>query len=132
MAKIILGARPKNFKRTLTVQLPEGGEGTIELSYKYRTRREFGAFIDEVLARANVTPPAADAPDEAIRATVADAMAKTVEANADYILAVADGWNLDQPFTRDAVEQLCNELPGAAAQIMGDYRAAITEGRLGN
>lgn len=132
MAKIVLGARPKNFKRTITIQMPGAEDGSIQLSYKYRTRKEFGAFIDEILAKAKVSPPPVDSTDEAIRQTVADAMAMTVEANADYIMAVADGWDLDVPFNRENVEQLCDELPGAANLIMSDYRVAITEGRLGN
>jgi hypothetical protein len=36
------------------------------------------------------------------------------------------------PFSRAAVEQLCDELPGAAQDIMDAYRAAVVEGRLGN
>ena len=52
--------------------------------------------------------------------------------NAAYLLDVLDGWNLDETLTRDTAAQLCDELPGAATEIMEAYRLAIVEGRLGN
>ena len=130
MAKIVLGKRPKSFKRTLKVPLPEGAEGSIELSFVYRTRSEFGAFVDELLAAAKVKP--ASAADEDVAFSLQQSLELTRDTNADYILKIVDGWNLDEEFTRDAVVQLCDELPGVALAIINDYRAAVTEGRLGN
>ena len=128
MAKIKLGTRPKNFKRTVKVQLLDGTEGSIECSYKYRTRTEFGAFIDSIMEAAGVKPKA----DEDAKFSLKELMEKTKDSNADYILQVVDGWNLDEEFTRENVLQLCDELPGAASAIMETYRLATTEGRLGN
>ena len=130
MAKIKLGNRPKNFKKTIKVPMLEGGEGTVEISYIYRTRTEFGSFIDSMMNDAGVTPVGSS--DEEQKFSLAEALAKTRDTNADYIMKVADGWNLDVEYSRDAVAQLCDELPGAALAIMNDYRQAITEGRLGN
>lgn len=130
MAKIILGKRPKSFKRALKVPLPEGGDGSIELSFIYRTRSEFGAFVDGLLGAAKVKP--ASASDEDVEFSLRAALEATVETNADYIMQIVDGWNLDVEFSRPAVAQLCNELPGVALAIINDYRAATTEGRLGN
>jgi hypothetical protein len=130
MAKIKLGARPKTFKRVIKVALPEGEEGTIEVVYRYRTKTEFGKFLDEVLAAGQVTVQATDA--DGVTLALADALAKTRDANADYILRVADGWNLDAEFSRETVAQLCDELPGVALAIMDQYRTACVEGRLGN
>lgn len=135
MSKIKLGARPKHFTATVTVQLPEGGEGSIELKYVYRTRTEFGAFIDELLQSANVpapAPQAGEAGDQALQYSVREAIERTRDANADYLMKVIAGWNLDEPFGRDAVVQLCDELPGVALAIIERYRGAVTEGRLGN
>ena len=56
----------------------------------------------------------------------------TVAATAGYIMEIVDGWNLDEPFDLEAVTQLCDELPGMAAAIVDDYRAAVLEGRRGN
>lgn len=130
MAKIILGKRPKNFKKTITVDMLEGGDGSVEISYKYRTRSEFGNFIDEIFNDAGVNPASQD--DVDVKLSLAEALKKTLDVNADYIMKVADGWNLDIEFSRDSVAQLCDELPGVALQIINSYRLAITEGRLGN
>lgn len=130
MAKIILGKRPKSFKRIITVDLLEGGKGTIEVSYLYRTRSEFGQFVDELMEAAGVKLESQT--DDDVKFSLAEALKRTLETNADYIMKIADGWNLDVEFSRDAVAQLCDELPGAALQIIDQYRTAITEGRLGN
>lgn len=130
MAKIKLGNRPKHFKRIITVPLPEGESGTVEVSYIYRTRTEFGAFVDTLFAAAGVQP--ASQADEDVKFSLQVALEKTRDQNADYILKIADGWNLDQEFCRANVVQLCDELPGAAMAIINTYREAVTEGVLGN
>jgi len=129
MAKIKLGARPKNFKAKITFPVLEGGESFIEVSYIYRTRTEFGAFLDEVLKDAGVEAESASSDD---KASIAAALVKTRDTNADYIMRIADGWDLDIEFNHDNVAQLCDEYPAAAMAIMNNYRAAMTEGRLGN
>lgn len=133
MAKLTLGKRPKNFKRMIKVPLVEGGEGTVEVSYIYRTRTEFGAFVDKLMAAVPATLAAADAAAsaEARYSLLAD-LTRSRDTQTDYILQICDGWDLDVPFSREAVRQLCDELPGAAAVVIDTYRAAITEGRLGN
>lgn len=127
MATIKLGARPKAFKRAVTFPMLDGTTGTIEVSFKYRTRKEFGEFIDTMMAAAGEQKPAADEPF-----SMAALMEKTAGANADYVLQVADGWNLDEPLNHATVEQLSDEIPAAVTAIMEAYRVAITEGRLGN
>ena len=124
MASIKLGARPKSFKRVVTFPLVEGGEGAIEVSFKYRTRTEFGKFIDSIVSDAQAQG------DQQF--SMADLMERTRDKNAAYLMDVIDGWNLDEPLTRATVEQLCDELPGAATEIMEQYRKATVEGRLGN
>lgn len=124
--KIKLGNRPKNFPRTISFPMLDGSQGSIEVSYKYRTRTEFGAFLDVLFKDAGISPAEGDA------ILMEKVMAKTRDSNAAYILQVIDGWNLDEPFTLEAVRQLCDELPAASAAIMEGYRLAINEGRLGN
>jgi hypothetical protein len=130
MAKIVLGSRPPSFKKKITVALPEGVDGEITVTYKYRTRSEFGAFVDEVFKTAAITPK--DNSDNEIKFSLAEALAKTTEVNADYLMKIMDGWDLSSDFTRDNVAQLCDELPGVALAIIDNYRQAISEGRLGN
>jgi len=126
IAKIKLGSRPKSFKHTVTFPMLDGTTGTIECLFKYRTRDEFGKFVDGLFDAAGTKPPADG------QFSMKELMSRTSTANADYLLAVLDGWNLDDELTHGALVQLADELPGAAATIMEAYRAAVVEGRLGN
>lgn len=133
MATIKLGNRPKNFKKVVTFPMLDGTEGSIEVLFKYRTRKEFGAFIDELVESAKVKAPAAPVDGEAPAFSMADLMERTAGSNADYIMQVAEGWNVvDTEFTTDAVQQLSDEIPAAAIAIMEAYRVAVTEGRVKN
>jgi hypothetical protein len=130
MAKIKLGVRQDTFKQNVRFPMLDGTEGSIEVVYVYRTRTEFGAFIDEIMNAAKVEPTLDEdgKPEFSMRAL----MEKTAGGNADYILKVVKGWNLDEPFNRENVQQLADELPAAAAAIMEQYRASVSEGRRGN
>ena len=128
MAKVKLGARPKNFKRNVEFDMLDGTKGNIECVYKYRTRSEFGAFVDEMVDKAKPANP-----DETPKQlSMAELMEKTKDTNADYLLKVLDGWNLDDELSRESLQQLADEVPAAVGAMMETYRAAILEGRLGN
>jgi len=130
--QIKLGARPKTIHRIVKVPLAEGGEGVIEVDFKYRTRREYAALVDELLAvKSALTVNAAEGvqTSEQTFAAVADA---TVRRNAADLLKILDSWALDVPMTEDNLDQLCDEFPGIAEQLMSIYRQALTEARLGN
>jgi len=131
MGRIKLGARPKTFSHTVTVQMPEGGTASVRMQYRYRTRTEFGQFVDDLVRAAGTAPPASQQ-DEDVRFSLHAALEATRDTNADYILQIAEGWDLDEEFNRASLVQLCDELPGAALAIIEQYRAASTEGRLGN
>ena len=131
MTKIRLGVRPKTFWHTVSVAMPEGGLAQIQMLFKYRTRSEFGAFVDNLVAAAGTVPPASQGGAD-VAFSLQRALEATRDTNADYILQIAEGWNLDEPFDRGSVVQLCDELPGAALATIEAYRAALTEGRLGN
>jgi hypothetical protein len=128
MAKIKLGQRPKNFTKTVTFPMLDGTTGSIECTYKYRTRSEFGAFIDEIMEAAGQKKSQDD--DE--KFSMEHLMEKTAGANADYVLKVLDAWSLEEELNRANVQQLADEIPAAVNAIMETYRAACTEGRLGN
>lgn len=125
--KIKLGATPKSFKRIITVDMLDGTKGSMECTFKYRTRVEFGQFLDGIFAQAGVKPANADDP-----VVIAEVMAKTRDTNADYLMQVLDGWNLEDELTTANLQQLCDEFPGVVNTIMETYRTAITEGRSKN
>ena len=126
MAKITLGKRPESIKHTVKFKLLDGTEATIEVQYKYRTRREYGAFVDQVAAASKEERAA----DEDF--SWAKLMERTGASNADYVMQAIEGWNLDEPLTLENVQQLADELPAAIAAIMDSYRDAMIQGRLGN
>lgn len=139
MAKIKLGARPKTFKKIVKFPMLDGTEGFVEVVYTYRTRKEFGKFIDGLIedgkasaaqVSADATPDAAS--DGAPAFSLAAHLTKIAESNADYILKIAEGWNLEDPFNLASLQQLADELPGGTQAIMDTYRAAVQDGRLGN
>lgn len=127
MAKIVLGKRPQSFKHVVKFPMLDGTQGAIEVTYKYRTRTEFGQFIDKIMADAGVDKPA-----DGEVFSLEKLMEKTAGSNADYLLQVLEGWDLDVALSHESAQQLADEIPGAANAIMESYRAAITEGRLGN
>lgn len=121
-----LGARPKTFRRPVTFDLIEGGSSTIVCTFKYRTRTEFGAFVDQAFGKGTA---------EALRDekfTFARMLDRETEQSADYLLEVLDGWDLDDELSATNTQRLADEYPGAVLAIMEKYRLAITEGRLGN
>ena len=136
MAKITLGKKPKNFKKTISVQMLDGTTGTVECVFKYRTKKEYGEFIDGITEaaraaeKAKETPKAEDA--EAKPFSLAEYLDNSVDAGADYILQILEGWNLDVELSKQSLEDLGNEFPGATAAIVDTYRTAVLEGRLGN
>jgi hypothetical protein len=138
--RIKLGARPKSFVRTITFPMVEGGEGCMELTFKYRSRKELAKLTDEVQAAAQAQHEADIA---AIKAKAAknepieplkqvDLLDRDMSLQVDYLMQVVEGWNLDEKFDRAAVEQLADEVPVAIAAAIETYRKAINEGRLGN
>lgn len=136
MAKITLGKRPKNFKKTISVQMLDGTTGTVECIFKYRTKKEYGEFIDgitEAARAAEKTKETTKAEDAEVKPfSLAEYLEKSVDAGSDYILQILEGWNLDVELSKESVEDLANEFPGAAAAIIETYRTAVTEGRMGN
>ena len=134
---IVLGRRPEAIKATVMAALPDGTEGAIEMTYRYRTRTEFGELIDQRMEEARKADQVLqadgggdDAPPPPF--SVAELQSRTLQATTQHILDIATGWGLPEPFDAAHVQQLCNELPGMASAIVERYRAVILEGRLGN
>jgi hypothetical protein len=138
--KIKLGTRPKSFSKTVEFKMLDGSTGCMEVQYKYRTRKDFAKFGDDLQATAQAASEAEIARiTEAAKkgepfkpATQEEMLEHDISMRVDYVMGAVEGWNLDEKFDRAAVEQLADELPAAVAAIVSDYRAAINEGRLGN
>lgn len=132
--KVVLGKPPEIPVQNVTVTLLDGSTAIIPCKFIYRTRTQFGAFMDE----AEISPPqtAADADaasdSEQQKLTWEGAYTKGVEHMAASLCKVLKGWELDIPFDSKTIFQLVDEVPGVVQAIMDAYRAAILEGRLGN
>lgn len=136
-ARVVLGKRPATIRRTVSAELPEGGEGMLEVEYRYRTREEYGQLLDARMVQAKNADHDRQASAEKdgqqlAPLTAGELQALSVKATAEHILDIATGWVLPEPFDLEHVKQLCNELPGMASAIVDEYRMAIIEGRRGN
>jgi hypothetical protein len=134
MAKIKLGARPKSFARIVKFTDIDGTEMSAPVTYKYRTRKEYGAWHDTLPEYPQVaaeTEKGADGKDKTVyRAETL--IEKRSEWNANRILQCVESWGLDEEFNPANVRQLCDEMPACADAIANEYQAACIEGRLGN
>lgn len=128
MAKIKLGQRPQTYKPVMiTFEMPDGSEGIIEITFRYRTRSEFGELLDELHRDAGIAMQ-----QDAAQFSMKELMEKTRDKNVEYLMKCVAGWNLDEELNVDSMRQLSDELPAATAAIMEKYRIAVMEGRLGN
>ena len=124
--QIILGKRPDGLPHTLKVPMPDGTEGLLPVTFRYRDRVEFGEFLDGIFAT--------DAP--AFDGTAANASSQqqrgTVQLNGQYIHGCLQDWGLDASFSLQSCIQLAREMPAAVQAVMDTYRRLCIEGRLGN
>lgn len=126
MAKIVLGKRPKSFTRNVTFPMLDGTEGVINCVFKYRTKTEFGELLDKLGANASA------AVDTEKPFSLSLFYGGVIKKNAEHLLQVLEGWDVDAELTAESVEQLVDELPAAGAAIAHAYQLGIVEGRLGN
>ena len=126
MSTIKLGTVPKSFKKVVSFPMLDGSTGMIEAEFRYRTRDQFGSFIDGLVKDAGVQA------DQVEGLGMAGLMKRNTDQNGRYLMDILIGWNLPDELTLDNARALSNEVPAAAAALMETYRTAVTEGRLGN
>lgn len=127
MAKIIIGKRPEKFSRPVKFPMLDGTEGVIKCEYKYRTKTEYAEFVDSVAAKSGaIDTSEGKIPD------YAEIIGKAVEKNAEYMLDLLIGWDLDGPVNEENLREIADAYPAAANAIMEGYRLGCIEGKLGN
>lgn len=107
-------------------EMPEGGEDQILVTFKYKTRIEFAAFLDSLYTEAGIEKPADDKIDFVAIYKRGDD--KTV----GHLAQIIEAWDLSEEIKPATLSMLYNQAPAAAAAITSAYSAACTEGRLGN
>lgn len=106
MAKIQLTAAP-TFKHAVEIPVPGESPASVEFVFKGRTKAQFKEFMD----------------------SLSDAK---VREDADIVMDIACGWELDEPFDRDNVVKLVESYIGAARMIVETYIAELTAARAKN
>ena len=127
MAKLQLGKAPVNFKCTVTFSKLDKTKVSIELDFKYRTRKQYAELIDAVVKGEEDKKPKKDETK-----TFTELLEKGSNETIDFILQIANGWDLSDEFNRDNVAILVDQFPSATNEINEAYRVAILEGRLKN
>ena len=104
-------ARPKfnlttspTFKAKVSIPIPGKQAEPVEFTFKGRTRDEFKTFIENLKDRDDV----------------------------DVLLDIASGWELEDAFDKDNLEELTQNYIGAARAIIEKYLSELTQARLGN
>lgn len=118
--------RPDNFAPfAVKFTDPSGGEASIKAVFKYRTRKEFAALLNEVFGNA-----------EKIEGDQIDFVAltdKDIGKAADRLIESLVSWDVEGfALNKASLTQLADECPAAISAMWTSYRVACTEGRLGN
>lgn len=131
MAKITLGVKPKTFKPfDITFPLPDGEEGKIHVTYKYRTLTEWAQLNDEVFR--NAAQPAKTGADPAV-GFLESLMAHGNNQKVEFLLKAIETWDVEgHDIDRETLLQLADELPAAVTALKTGYDTACRDGRLGN
>lgn len=128
MAKITLGNKPKTFKRfPVKFVMPDGEKGQIGVTFKYRTRAEFGVYLNDLFKSGDAPAPEADEKLDFVKL-----FAKTTEKSVEQLLDAIDSWDFEYELSKETLAQLGDELPVVLSSIGAAYNSACTEGRLGN
>ena len=125
-AAFIFGARPKHLTGDVKFQSVTGVDVDIACTFKYRDREEFGAFWDTIADAKLPELP------EGEKFTFERLAKQGIEVQVDRTMEFLTDWPIDLEFNRENVLRLFREEPAAPAAIWEAYRAACTEGRLGN
>lgn len=106
--KLKLKADP-TFQATVNIPIAGGKPAPVVFTFKHRTRDEHDAFAKDWASEEGVKRP-----------------------YVDYVLAVAEGWDLDDPFTRENVDLLLQNYHRAGAAIVGAYTTELLLATSGN
>ena len=128
MATIKLGNKPKTFKPfPVKFTMPDGEEGAINATFKYRTRKEYGAFLNDLYHSADT-----EKPPEGEKIDFEALFAKGGEETVKKLNDAFDAWEFGYGLSEETLLQMQDEIPASIAAFGDAYRLACLEGRLGN
>jgi hypothetical protein len=103
MAKLTLKPNP-SFKATVAIYLAGGGTGDVEFIFKHRTRADLKQLM----------------------ASVAE------KEDAEILMMVAEGWDLEEPFNQENANVLCINYVGAGLAILETYVDELSRAKVKN
>lgn len=115
MAKIQLNPSP-TFKGKVSIPVLNGEPAEIEMVFKHRGRKDFGALKKAT----HVEGEDKRTEEEVLAADVA------------FVMEIAQDWDLEHGFNAENVEKLLDAYHGAARAISVKYAELLVLGRLGN
>jgi 3-methyladenine DNA glycosylase AlkD len=104
MAKITLAVEP-TFEADAKIPVPGVGFVAFRMTFKWRSKTELKAFFDSIEDQKN---------------------------DAEAILAIATGWELDEKFDADNINRLIEKYALAPRGIYDSYINELALGRMGN
>lgn len=118
--------RPAHFAPiTAKFTLPNGEGAQIEATFKYRTRSEFSALLNDLFGER------ADLGEEIDFEKLLEH--DLVGRASRFLPESITAWNVaDTPVSVSAMEELADTVPAAISALWEAYRQACAEGRLGN
>lgn len=127
--KIKLGATPpKTFKpATVKMEMPDGSEGEINITFKYRTQDEYWDYKEGFFNASAVTNTEGAEPKP-----LSKSAGEARERAAKHVLDAIDSWDLDIELNEANLCQLFNEVQQSTGAIIEAYQNACIQGRLGN
>ena len=122
---VTLGKTPECFPATtVEVTLPDGTKCVIPLVYKYRTKKQYGVWLDEIGAQKSG--------DEGQEFTWAKHFEGESSVKAEKALDALHSWGLSEPLNKESLVQLDDECPAAMVAILRAYGETCRGERLGN
>lgn len=127
--KVKLGDRPESFP-PITVDFisNKGLPSDIVAVFKYRTRKEFGAFVSESFSVDSKEFPIKE--DGGI--DFEELASKNTSNDAAYLKGAMVSWDFDDELSLKSLGQLADEQPAAIVALKQAYAEACNSGNLGN
>lgn len=128
MSKLILGKTPENFKPfNVKFTLPDGQEDQILVTFKYKTRSQFAAFLNELFNEAGD-----EKQDAGEKIDFEKMFAAGGEKAVAHLSKIIVDWDFVEKPTAETLRQLHDQAPAAATAITQAYSDSCTAGKLGN
>lgn len=102
MAKLKLDPNP-TFDYAVAIPVAGGDPVAVRFTFKHRSRKDVLAWVES--------------------------LKDSESTDVDQVMAVATGWELDDAFTREHVEALCENYGGASRAILDTYMREIRGAR---